>query len=520
MRKWAKGTAGATLLTASFVAFGAGPALADVTNGNGSVLGGNQVNAPISVPVDISGNSVAVVGRSLAGSTGGATVHDNSGGAGGNSRTSGRNSIVGGNQVHAPISAPINACGDSVAVIGHALSDCEGGAKVRTGGYDGVGHRTSGTHSIGGGNQVNAPISAPVNICGNSAAVIGAALAGCRGGATVKGAGYAGGDSRTSGRNSIVGGNQIHAPVNAPINVCGNSFAVIGDALSGCEGGAKVRTSGYSGGGRTDGRHSILGGNQVHAPVNAPTDVCGNAAAVIGHAVAACQGSVGGPGTAGSYYEDGGHHTSGAHSIGGGNQVHAPVNAPVDVCGNAVAVVGRALGSCGADQGGYNGGGDDCAPPSSYRMSGNGLPQLPIDPASLGSGAMPVAMGATPALPKLTGGEPAPQSALNTNPLNTNPLNTNPLNTNPLNTNPLNTNPLNTNPLNTNPLNTNPLDGGLRVPPAGVPPKNLPPVDLAAADSSAGTPSGALLALALGGMFAASAGTVSVARRLGRRSSR
>jgi len=429
MRMWAKGAAGATLLTASFVAFGAGPAIADVTNGNGSVLGGNQVNAPISIPVDVSGNAVAVLGGALAGSKGGASVH-NMDGEGGDNRTSGRGSIGGGNQLNAPINAPINACGNSVALIGHALSGCEGGAKVHT-------------------------------------------------------SAYGGGHSRTNGSGSVLGGNQVNAPISAPINICGNAAAVLGDALAGCKGGAKVHTAAYGEGGHsvTDGRGSVGGGNQVHAPVNAPIDVCGNAAAVVGHALAGCRGSVGTGGYAGGYY--GGFHgrTSGRGSVGGGNQVHAPVNAPVDVCGNAAAVIGRALGSCGADQGGYSGGyGDDCIEPSSARMSGNGsgLPQLPVSVGSLGNGALPVAMGASPALPRLSGREVAPQSA----------------------------------------QNGNPLDGLLRVPPVGGPPKQLPPVGLTSADSSTGSPNGALLALALGGMFAATAGTVTVARRLGRRSSR
>src|SRR3569833_5558 len=83
MRKWAKGAAGATLLTASFVALGAGPALADVTNGNGSVLGGNQVTAPLSIPVDVSGYSLAVLGLALAGCKGGTSVRGGQGYAGG-----------------------------------------------------------------------------------------------------------------------------------------------------------------------------------------------------------------------------------------------------------------------------------------------------------------------------------------------------------------------------------------------------------------------------------------------------
>ncbi|MGI5224723.1 chaplin family protein [Actinoallomurus sp. CA-142502] len=473
MRMWAKGAAGATLLTASFVALGAVPALADGTDGDGSVLGGNQVNAPISVPVNVSGNSVAAIGHAVAGSRGGAAVNGYRFG-GGNGHTSGRHSIGGGNQINAPITAPINACGNAVAVIGGSLAGCRGGAAVT--GYrlsGGHGH-TSGRHSVLGGNQVNAPITAPVNICGNTAAVIGDALAGCRGGAGVAPSGYrTSGGSRTSGRHSILGGNQVHAPVNAPINVCGNA---IGNALAGCQGGASVGgPGGYYGHhgfhGRTSGVGSIGGGNQVHAPITAPVDVCGNAAAVLGRAVAGCQGAL-----PGAYPSSGGFHgrTSGVGSIGGGNQVHAPITAPVDACGNAVAVVGHALGSCGATSGGY---GDDCVTPYSARMSG--LPQLPVDPASLRTGALPVAMGATPALPKL--------------------------------------------PQGTNPQSAgvaNPLGGGLNVPVVGGPPKQLPPVGLAAAESSTSARNGALMALALGGMFAASAGTISVARRLGRRSGR
>ncbi|MBO0847568.1 MAG: hypothetical protein J2P22_19380, partial [Nocardioides sp.] len=58
--------------------------------------------------------------------------------------------------------------------------------------------------------------------------------------------------------------------------------------------------------------------------------------------------------------------------------------------------------------------------------------------------------------------------------------------------------------------------GGLGLPSVGDPTKQLPPIGLAAAES---TPSqhGTLLALALGGAFAVSAGTVSVVRRLRRR---
>jgi hypothetical protein len=100
--------------------------------------------------------------------------------------TSGDNSILGGNQINAPISVPVNVCGNALAILGTALAGCEGGASVSGGSGHGT-WVTSGNNSIGGGNQVNAPISVPVNICGNSAAVLGTALSGCRGGAHVGG---------------------------------------------------------------------------------------------------------------------------------------------------------------------------------------------------------------------------------------------------------------------------------------------------------------------------------------------
>ncbi|MFI6499799.1 chaplin family protein [Nonomuraea typhae] len=45
-------------------------------------------------------------------------------------------------------------------------------------------------------------------------------------------------DLNTSGDNSILGGNQVFAPISIPINICGNAVAVIGVAVAGCKGGA------------------------------------------------------------------------------------------------------------------------------------------------------------------------------------------------------------------------------------------------------------------------------------------
>ncbi|GAA4223443.1 hypothetical protein GCM10022254_00550 [Actinomadura meridiana] len=87
------------------------------------------------------------------------------------------------------------------AVVGATLASTPAYASAYGGGHDHHGHHghghhghghgsfsnneTSGNFSILGGNQVFAPISVPVNVCGNAIAVLGAAQAACKGGASV-----------------------------------------------------------------------------------------------------------------------------------------------------------------------------------------------------------------------------------------------------------------------------------------------------------------------------------------------
>ncbi|SDJ94624.1 chaplin family protein [Nonomuraea jiangxiensis] len=353
MRTWAKASTPAALLAVAVMSFGgAGAALAD-TSGDASVGGGNQVDLPVSLPIDISGNSVAAVGSASASSQGGAEVVNH--GRGIPNRTSGDASVLGGNQVNAPISAPINACGNAISLIGKSDAGCKGGATVRNQGKGGAGgNRTSGNASVLGGNQVVAPISAPVNLCGNAVAIFGDATAGCKGGSSVYNTGVGAGGNRTSGNASVLGGNQVVAPISAPVNICGNAIAVAGRAFAGCRGGSTVTNNGGPGsryqrhakvgstGNDTDGRFGVGSGNQVIAPISLPVEACGNA---VGNASAGCTGgasvlnSGGGSGA-------GGNTTSGRAGVLSGNQVIAPVTAPINVCGNAVAVLGQAFAGC------------------------------------------------------------------------------------------------------------------------------------------------------------------------------
>lgn len=338
MRTWAKGTSRA-VLTAGFVALGVSAipvnAFADVTTGSGGVLSGNQVNAPIAAPVDVSGNGAALVGGSRAVSRGGAKVDQ--GGSGGGQRTSGKRGVASGNQVNAPISVPVNACGNAVAVVGGAQAGCEGGAKVKGSGNGG--QTTDGTDGVLAGNQVKAPISAPVNACGNAVAVVGGALAGCDGGSQVKNGGNTGSKQQTSGVRAVGSGNQADVPISVPVDVCGNA---VGNAVAACEGGASVRNGGHGTGRQTtSGVRGILSGNQGNAPISIPVTACGNAAALVGEAGALCEG--------GAHVRSGSggdQQTSGVRGILSGNQGNAPISVPAEVCGNAAAVVGRAAAAC------------------------------------------------------------------------------------------------------------------------------------------------------------------------------
>ena len=67
--------AGIVAAAASGALLMASPANAGIdTNGSGGILSGNQVIAPVSIPVNICGDSVAIIGISRAGCRGGASV--------------------------------------------------------------------------------------------------------------------------------------------------------------------------------------------------------------------------------------------------------------------------------------------------------------------------------------------------------------------------------------------------------------------------------------------------------------
>ncbi|MFC3493143.1 chaplin family protein [Glycomyces rhizosphaerae] len=201
---------------------------------------------------------------------------------------------VSGNQVVAPIQAPVNICGVAAAVLGTASAGCEGGA---TADFDGAGDLTTRNNTgLGNGNQAFAPVQVPTEISGIAGAVGGVADGRSDGGSdadiesgTNESGRHAESDTTTQRNVGALSGNQLLAPIQAPINSCGNAVAVGGVSDAECEGGADAD---YSGAGDLTSQDNVgLGnGNQLFAPIQAPVNVCGNAIAIFGHASASCEG--------------------------------------------------------------------------------------------------------------------------------------------------------------------------------------------------------------------------------------
>jgi hypothetical protein len=281
--RWLSATAGTAIIAATFalpagVAYAAGPGNGNTTGvGNVSAGSGNTVNAPVSAPVDLCSISVGLLGFANSGCQGGAssTVTTDPGGSGsgnGNVTGVGNGSLLSGNTVNAPVSAPVSICGVSAAGGGYANSHCAGGAHSTTtigsgaggsgggnGNVEGVGNL-----SLGSGNTVNAPISAPISVCGISLALLGFSNAECVGGATTDATVLPGGSSGNTtgvGNVSALSGNTINAPVSLPVSVCSVSLGVLGFANSSCQGVAAVNPPPACHGGNCSPPPACHGGN-------------------------------------------------------------------------------------------------------------------------------------------------------------------------------------------------------------------------------------------------------------------
>jgi len=176
MRPWAQWTARCWLARTALVAVGfaaasaglSGVALAAAGDGNpsgssGSVLSGNQIGVPVSVPAAVCGISGALLGVAGAGCSGGVTSVTTPETAGPTASSSAAASPSAAGSASARTSASGNSAGTAQVGTGQT-----GTGKV-------------GSVQAGSGNQLSVPVSVPADICGNAVAVLGDSTAGCAG---------------------------------------------------------------------------------------------------------------------------------------------------------------------------------------------------------------------------------------------------------------------------------------------------------------------------------------------------
>ncbi|MFI9392733.1 chaplin [Streptomyces bauhiniae] len=116
--------------------------------------------------------------------------------------------VLSGNTVQAPVSVPLNVCGNSVDVVG-LLNPAFGNSCANTGSDNGGAVSDGGSGSKAGGS-------------GTGGSKAGGTRAGNVGG------GGATAHSVTQGSPGVLSGNGIQLPVDIPVNACGNSVDVVG----------------------------------------------------------------------------------------------------------------------------------------------------------------------------------------------------------------------------------------------------------------------------------------------------
>ncbi|UQU64943.1 chaplin [Couchioplanes caeruleus] len=307
MKTWVRKTLSAGVLAAGALLLAPGAAHADVTQAtsdNVGIANGTQVFTTVAVPLNVVGNSIGVAGESNAAGQGINWVESGKQGKGGKYKQHSWNNtgVLNGTQVLLPVTVPVNVVGNAASVLGVANAAGSGVNKTESARTEGakVDQDSSDNTGVLNGTQVAAPINVPVNVCGNSLAILGLANSQA---VCVNGGGHKTESVKqdSSDNTGIGNGTQIAAPVYVPLNITGNAASVLGEANAA---GASANESGHQGGGikqDSSGNTGVLNGTQVAAPINVPVNVCGNALAILGeaNASAACSNGTGNGGNNG-----------------------------------------------------------------------------------------------------------------------------------------------------------------------------------------------------------------------------
>jgi hypothetical protein len=165
----------------------------------------------------------------------------------------------------------------------------------------------------------------------------------------------------STGNTGVLNGTQAFAPIQAPINICGVAAGVAGDAFAGCTGGSAASVDGlYDARMISSNNHGILNGTQIFAPIQAPINVCGVAVGVLGDASAGCEGGasakISGKHKHHHHHNCGCRHDHDDHD-GYGRESVTEAASQAELLGNSLPLVGDAGNSLPLVGGLTNGGG-------------------------------------------------------------------------------------------------------------------------------------------------------------------
>ncbi|MEO5316969.1 chaplin family protein, partial [Arthrobacter sp. CC3] len=163
-----------TLFAGGLLALGSTAAsAADTTSGSDGLASGNQVIAPVTAPVTVGTTSLGLLGDSTATDTttnNGSTAPAETGTTG--STTNGSDGLASGTQVIAPVTAPATVGTTSLGLLGDSTATGNTGTTTAPAGTNTSGS-TNGSDGLASGTQVIAPVTAPVTVGTTSLGLLG-----------------------------------------------------------------------------------------------------------------------------------------------------------------------------------------------------------------------------------------------------------------------------------------------------------------------------------------------------------
>lgn len=229
-------------LAGGLTLLGASAASAAETGGEDGLLSGTQLEAPLSAPVTILDNAVAVLGDSSAAVAPAAPAAESTPATPAPAPaptqapvpvTDGSDAIGSGSQAVVDADVPVGVSGNAIAILGDSRVSNGEGATGSTGTDSAaVAPMTAGEDGVLSGTQAIVDATVPVTVGGNSIALLGESdVSGTTAAATESGSdGTATDAAMTNGQDSTLGGTQVVAPIEVPITIGDNGIAILGDS--------------------------------------------------------------------------------------------------------------------------------------------------------------------------------------------------------------------------------------------------------------------------------------------------